>query len=88
MMQMKKTLNRLDGFHITGRGTTPGGGFTLAVSSGRHVVLVICKQDRKRFVATEPWCATCREEGNPENRALTPSRSVSDCRTTEMDESG
>ncbi len=65
MMQMKKALNRLDGFHIPGRGTTPGGGVPLAVSSGRHVVLVIRKQDRKRFVATEPWCTTCRGEGNP-----------------------
>ncbi len=54
MMQMKKTLPGLDGFHMIGQWTTPGGGLPPAVSSGRHVVQVLCKQDGKRFVATEP----------------------------------
>jgi phytoene dehydrogenase-like protein len=54
MMQMKKTLPRLDGFFMIGQRTTPGGGLPPAVSSGRHVVQVICKHDGKRFGATEP----------------------------------
>ena len=54
MMQMKKTLPGLDGFHMIGQWTTPGGGLPPAVSSGRHVVQVLCKRDGKRFVATEP----------------------------------
>jgi len=54
MMSMKKTLPGLDGFHMIGQWTTPGGGLPPAVSSGRHVVQVLCKQDGKRFVATEP----------------------------------
>jgi phytoene dehydrogenase-like protein len=54
MMQMKKTLPGLDGFHMIGQWTTPGGGLPPAVSSGRHVVQLLCKQDGKRFVATEP----------------------------------
>jgi phytoene dehydrogenase-like protein len=54
MMQMKKTLPGLDGFHMIGQWTTPGGGLPPAVSGGRHVVQLLCKQDGKRFVATEP----------------------------------
>lgn len=54
MMQMKKTLPGLDRFHMIGHWTTPGGGLPPAVLGGRHVVQVICKQDGKRFVATEP----------------------------------
>jgi phytoene dehydrogenase-like protein len=54
MMQMKKRLPGLDGFHMIGQWTTPGGGLPRAVSSGRHVVQVICKEDGKRFVATTP----------------------------------
>jgi len=47
-------LPGLDGFHMIGQWTTPGGGLPPAVSSGRHVVQVLCKEDGKRFVATEP----------------------------------
>jgi len=54
MMQMKKTLPGLDRFHMIGHWTSPGGGLPPAVSDGRHVVQVICKQDGKKFVATEP----------------------------------
>jgi len=54
MMQMKKSLPGLDRFHMIGHWTNPGGGLPPAVSDGRHVIQVICKQDRKRFVATEP----------------------------------
>jgi phytoene dehydrogenase-like protein len=53
-MQMKKTLPRLDDFYMIGHWTTPGGGLPPAVSGGRHVIQLICKRDRKRFVATEP----------------------------------
>jgi phytoene dehydrogenase-like protein len=54
MMQMKRTLPGLDRFHMIGHWTTPGGGLPPAVSGGRHVVQVICKEDGRRFVATEP----------------------------------
>ena len=54
MMQMKKTLPGLDHFHMIGHWTTPGGGLPPAVSGGRHVIQIICKQGGKRFVATEP----------------------------------
>jgi len=54
MMSMKKTLPGLENFHMIGHWTTPGGGLPPAVSGGRHVVQLICKQDGKRFVATEP----------------------------------
>jgi len=54
MRQLKKTLPGLDHFHMIGQWTTPGGGLPPAVSDGRHLVQVLCKQDGKRFVATEP----------------------------------
>jgi len=54
MSQLKKTLPGLDRFHMIGHWTTPGGGLPPAVSGGRHVIQLICKEDGKRFVATEP----------------------------------
>jgi len=54
MMQMRKTLPGLDNFHMIGHWTTPGGGLPPAVSGGRHVIQLLCKQDGKRFVTTEP----------------------------------
>jgi phytoene dehydrogenase-like protein len=54
MRQMKKTLPGLDGFYMIGQWTTPGGGLPPAVSSGCHVVQILCNRDRKRFVATVP----------------------------------
>ena len=54
MMSMKRTLPGLEGFHMIGHWTTPGGGLPPAVSGGRHVIQLICKADRKKFVATEP----------------------------------
>ena len=54
MVSMKKTLPGLENFHMIGHWTTPGGGLPPAVSGGRHVIQLICKQDKKRFVATEP----------------------------------
>ena len=54
MMQMKKTLPGLDRFHMIGHWTTPGGGLPPAVSGGRHVIQLICREDGKKFVATEP----------------------------------
>ncbi len=54
MMQMKKTLPGLDGFHMIGQWTAPGGGLPPAVSSGRHVVQLLCRQHGKRFLVTEP----------------------------------
>ncbi|MFC2083106.1 phytoene desaturase family protein [Candidatus Bipolaricaulota bacterium] len=54
MMQMSKTLPGLDGFYMIGQWTTPGGGLPPAVSSGRHVVQIQCKKDKKKFVTTTP----------------------------------
>ena len=52
--ELSKTLPGLGNFYMIGQWTTPGGGLPPAVSSGRHVVQLICKSDGKRFVASEP----------------------------------
>jgi phytoene dehydrogenase-like protein len=54
MMQMSKTLPDLENFYMIGQWTTPGGGLPPAVSSGRHLVQILCKNDGRRFVTTEP----------------------------------
>jgi phytoene dehydrogenase-like protein len=53
-MRMSKTLPGLSGFYMTGQWVNPGGGLPPAVSSGRHVIQLICRHDGKRFVATQP----------------------------------
>ena len=54
MMRMKKTLPGLDRFYMVGQWVSPGGGLPSGVMTGRHVVQMLCKQDGRAFVTTEP----------------------------------
>jgi phytoene dehydrogenase-like protein len=51
---MSKTLPGLSDFYMVGQWVSPGGGLPPAVSTGRHVVQILCKNDGRRFVALEP----------------------------------
>ncbi len=51
--QMSKTLPELSSFYMVGQWVAPGGGLPPAVSTGRHVVQILCREDNKPFVATE-----------------------------------
>ena len=51
---MSKTLPGLDNFYMTGQWVEPGGGVPTAAQSGRKVVQMICRRDKKRFVAQVP----------------------------------
>jgi phytoene dehydrogenase-like protein len=51
---MKKTLPGLENFYMAGQWVNPGGGIPTAVMSGHHTIQLICKKDRKRFVASKP----------------------------------
>jgi phytoene dehydrogenase-like protein len=53
-MPMSKTLPGLDHFYMAGQWVEPGGGVPLAALSGRNVVQLICKRDRKSFVTRLP----------------------------------
>lgn len=46
-----KTLPGLSRFHMAGQWVEPGGGIPPSVSSGRHVVQLICKEHRREFTA-------------------------------------
>jgi len=48
---LPKTLPGLDGFHMIGQWTAPGGGLPPAAKDGRDLARKLCKQDGKRFVA-------------------------------------
>jgi len=50
--RMKKALPGLDNFCMCGQWVEPGGGVPTAAASGRQVIQVICKRDKKRFVTT------------------------------------
>jgi phytoene dehydrogenase-like protein len=50
---MDKTLPSLDDFYMCGQWVEPGGGVSTAAVSGRTVVKMICKKDRKKFITTE-----------------------------------
>ncbi len=50
---MSKTLPGLRDFYMVGQWIAPGGGLPPAVSTGRHVVQLMCRADKKPFVATE-----------------------------------
>jgi phytoene dehydrogenase-like protein len=51
---MGRTLPRLGSFYMAGQWVHPGGGVNGAVTSGRHVIQVICKKDKRPFVTTVP----------------------------------
>jgi len=48
---MRKTLPGLSNFYMAGQWVEPGGGVPSAMMSGRNVAQIICKSDKKRFIA-------------------------------------
>jgi len=53
-MHMGKTLPGLKNFYMAGQWVEPGGGVPSAAMSGRNVIQIICKQDKKPFAASIP----------------------------------
>ena len=53
-LKMKKVLPGLRGFYMIGQWVEPGGGLPPALTSGRNVTQMICKQDKKEF-RTMTW---------------------------------
>lgn len=51
---MSRTLPGLASFYMAGQWVFMGGGVPGAVMSGRHVMQVICKKDKKSFVTSAP----------------------------------
>jgi phytoene dehydrogenase-like protein len=53
-LQMSKRLPGPDNFYMAGQWVQPGGGIPSGAITGRQVIQVMCKRDRKPFVATIP----------------------------------
>ena len=53
-MRMGKTLPGLKNFYMAGQWVEPGGGVPSAAISGRNVIQIICKQDKKPFATNIP----------------------------------
>jgi phytoene dehydrogenase-like protein len=51
---MDKTLPGLKDFYMCGQWVEPGGGLPTAAGSGRGIVRMLCKKDRKKFSASLP----------------------------------
>lgn len=49
---MKKTLPGLENFYMAGQWVEPGGGLPPAAMSGRNVIQIICKKEKRKFLAT------------------------------------
>ena len=49
-----KGLPILKSFYMAGQWVEPGGGLPTAAMSGRNVIQIICKRDKKPFVAMVP----------------------------------
>ncbi len=50
---MKKTLPGLENFYMAGHWVEPGGGLPAAALSGRNVIQIVCKKERKKFVTSK-----------------------------------
>ena len=53
-MRMGKTLSGLSSFYMAGQWVEPGGSLPYVAVSGRNVAQIICKKDRRPFVASAP----------------------------------
>lgn len=51
--QMRKTLPGLENFYMAGQWVEPGGGLPAVAVSGRNVIQIICKRDKKPFKTTK-----------------------------------
>ncbi len=49
---MRKDLPGLKNFYLAGQWVEPGGGLPAVALSGRNVIQIICKQEKKEFVTT------------------------------------
>jgi phytoene desaturase len=52
--RIRRTLPGLADFYMAGQWVTPGGGVPPSLYCGRHVAQILCHQDGKRFVTTNP----------------------------------
>jgi len=53
-IRMSKTLSGLGNFYMAGQWVEPSGGTPAAVMSGRNVIQIICKKDKRPFIAMVP----------------------------------
>jgi phytoene dehydrogenase-like protein len=53
-LRMSKTLPGLDNFYMAGQWVEPGGGLPTSIMSGRNVIQILCKRDKKAFITTIP----------------------------------
>ena len=51
MKRMEQTLPGLENFYMCGQWVEPGGGLPTSVMSARRLLKLICKEDRRKFVA-------------------------------------
>lgn len=49
---MKKTLPGLSNFYMAGHWVEPGGGIPPAAMSGRNIIQIICKKEKRKFTTT------------------------------------
>jgi len=49
MLRMKKTLPGLKNFYMIGQWVQPGGGLPSALKSGRDLICILCRKDKKVF---------------------------------------
>jgi phytoene dehydrogenase-like protein len=53
-MRMRKTLPGLENFYMAGQWVRPGGTIAFVAVSGRDIIQLICKRDKKTFVTAVP----------------------------------
>ena len=51
-LRMKKTLPGLDDFYMVGQWVSPGGGLPSGLMTGNHVIQILCKHDKRKFITT------------------------------------
>jgi phytoene dehydrogenase-like protein len=49
---IRRTLPGLRSFYMAGQWTSPGGGVVPCIMTGRHAVMLLCRQDSRRFETT------------------------------------
>jgi len=53
-IRMSQKLPGLSNFYMVGQWVSPGGGLPSGVITARNAIKLICKEEKKKFVATTP----------------------------------
>ena len=70
-MEPLRTVPGLGGLYMAGQWTSPFTGTVIAALSGRQIIQLLCRKDRKKFVTAKPTARLLQGDQEPKDIAVT-----------------